>query len=157
MKLIQRVMSAALFALSAMANLVLGCRADFGGQLGPTGFKAAVDLTNCQYHIMRMTGALTVNISSNNVSAAATEAPIGVLQTDPRTNEAASIANFGMSKVVGGGTVTAGAYVTTNASGRCVDAGSGQVVIGRALETLANDGEIGAVFLFPPVRMGSMV
>jgi hypothetical protein len=128
------------------------------GEMRTETFKAAADLRNCLYHIMRFVGAgaganpPTTNIASNAAALKAVGV-IGVLQNAPNTNEHASIAFLGRSKVVGGGTVTGGQYVTTNGSGRAVNAASGDLTIGVALQTAVTDGEIISVLLQPPFRL----
>ena len=135
---------------------LLACFAEFGEQQTIPGFTAAVDLSAKQYHIVRPAGTLTCDIASHALGSSAVGAPLGVLQTDPRTGEAATIAFAGLSKVVTGAAVTVNALVSTNGSGRAIDAVSGSVVIGRAIEATSNDGEVATVLLFPPVRWGSV-
>lgn len=116
--------------------------------------KAAADLRTVQYHIMRLTAAEEVNIASNAAAAFASGA-IGVLQNKPNTNEHATVAVYGVSKVVTGAAVTAGNMLTTNGSGRAINAvtGSQQLVIGRALTATSADGEVARVLLFPVQRL----
>lgn len=158
MKAIQRVFEAALSLIASFAALVLACPsgAQFGDQDTINGLDAAADLRNYQYRVVRMASALTVDVASNAVSAAAAQMPIGVLQNNPNTGEAATVAYQGLSKVVGGGTVTAGALITTNSSGQVVDAASGDITIGRAMQTLATAGHVGTALLLPPVRAASV-
>lgn len=143
-----------MIAIAAMlfANRVLACLAEFGEQQTYPAFKAGDDLTNHQYLVMRLSAINTVKVASNAVAGAATEMAIGVLQNNPGTDEGASVAYQGLSKVVGGAAITAGAMITHNGSGRAIAATSGSTVIGRALNTIANDGEIVTAMLFPPVR-----
>lgn len=103
--------------------------------------KASADLSGKLYHIVRFAGEGLVNQASH--SAAAPDVGIaGVLQNKPEANQAATVGYFGESKVVAGGSLTAGKWITTNGSGRATAAASGDVVIGRALTTAANDGEV---------------
>lgn len=128
--------------------------AEYGYQVAET-FKAAADLRECIYHIVRYVAAgapPTTNIASE-ANGPLGVGIIGVLQNKPNTNQAATVAYFGKSKIVAGGTVTAGKYVTTNGSGRAVNAVSGDLIVGRALDTVANDGEIISALLLPPVRL----
>ena len=116
--------------------------------------KAAADLSGAQYHIMRHSAAETVNIASD-AAAAFSAGPIGVLLNKPKSGEHATVAYLGVAKVVTGAAVTAGLMLTTNGSGRAINAvtGSQQIVIGRALTATSNDGEIADVLLFPAQRL----
>mgnify|MGYP001568524577 FL=1 len=86
----------------------------------------------------------------------ALKGPIGVLQNEPKSGEAATVACLGLTKIRGGGTVTAGAPIAHNSSGMVVDAVSGDVVCGRAMETGTTANEILTAFIFPPVKWGSV-
>ena len=99
-----------------------------------------------------MAAATTVNIASEIAITGLLRGPIGVLQNKPYNGEPAMVVIFGLSKVFGGGTVTAGSYITYDSSGHVVDAVSGSTTIGISLETLTTAGEIGTAFLLPPVR-----
>lgn len=122
--------------------------AEFGPQETITGFAAAADLSGKQYHFVRASAANACNQSSLGGDAAM----LGVLQNNPNTGQAATIAQAGMSKVYAGAAVSANALVTTNGSGRAVTAASGDMVAGRALEASGNDGEVITVMLQAPVR-----
>lgn len=118
----------------------------FGERITYT-MKAGADLSAVQYHIMRRSAADQCNIGSQ----ATTTQLIGVLQNKPAAaNRAATIAFVGHSKVVAGGAVTDGGLITTNGSGRAAAAGSGDVVVGRALATSTTDGEVIDAVLYPP-------
>ena len=111
--------------------------------------EAAADLSAKQYHIVRGSA-----ISKCNMGSAATDSGlIGVLQNKPQSGEFACIADGGISKIVAGGTVTANQLVTTNGSGRAANAGSGDMIVGRALDTATTNGEIISVRLLTPVRL----
>ena len=113
---------------------------------------AARDMRTMQYTIQRAAAAGTVDISSN-AAASHLLGPIGVVTNKPNSGQAATIAYAGEVKVIAGGTVTANALVTTNASGRAANATSGQMVIGRALETATTDGEVVRMQLMSPTAM----
>jgi hypothetical protein len=113
---------------------------------------SAADQRTRQYTIQRAAAAGTCDISSN-AAASHLLGPIGVLINKPNTGQAATIAYAGEVKVVAGGTVTANALVTNNASGRAANATSGQMVIGRALETATTDGEVVRMQLMSPTAM----
>lgn len=57
----------------------------------------------------------------------------GILQNKPAIGEPADICFEGVSKVVFGGTVTRGDYLTTDTSGRLVTATTGQLACGQAM------------------------
>lgn len=66
---------------------------------------------------------------------------LGILTTDPRTNDHGTVVLSGIQKVIAGGAITAGAFVTTNASGRAAAYGSGDIIMGQALTAAAANGE----------------
>src|SRR3972149_1729195 len=99
--------------------------------------EAAADLSAKQYHIVRGSAAN----KCNQGSASTDSGLIGILQNKPQSGEFACVADGGISKVVAGGTVTANGPVTTNGSGRAANAVSGEMVIGRAIDTATTDGE----------------
>ena len=143
--------------LASFAERALACLAEFGEQLTVPGFAAAADLTAAQYSAVRASAANRVNLASEvgGVSGAAKMA-IGILQNKPNTDEAATVAVLGLTKWVAGGTATVNALVTYNSSGRCLDAVSGDIVMGRALEGTTVDGAVITVLLLPPVRWPSV-
>lgn len=145
-----------LTAVGLLSLRVQACAAEFGAQDTWPAVTAATDLRSYQYRLMRFAAAQTVNVASNAVSAAATEIPCGVLQNNPNSGEAASIAYSGLSKAVAGATLTARGLLTTNGSGQVIDAVSGAVIIGRAMEAVAVS-ERASVLLAFPMRAGSVV
>lgn len=144
-------------ALAMFCERTLACLAEYGNQQTITGMSAAADLRNMQYVAVRASAANRVNLASEvgGVSGAAKMA-IGILQNKPNTDEAAAVAYMGMTKWVAGGTATVNALVTYNSSGRCIDAVSGDIVMGRALEGTTVDGAVITVLLLPPVRWPSV-
>ena len=116
--------------------------------------KAAADLSGVQYHIVRFSGADTVNIASQDTSSEM----CGVLQNKPSAaDQHAAVGFLGESKVVAGAAVSANAFITTNGSGRAVAATSGDMVCGRALEAASADGEVIRCLLNPPFRWSGAV
>lgn len=106
----------------------------------------AADLSGAQYAIVRVSAADTCNLASN----AAAQDMVGVLQNKPAaTGRAAQVRVLGETKVVAGAAITAGDLVTTNGSGRAAAATSGQMILGQAISTAANDGELLRVLLKP--------
>ncbi len=105
--------------------------------------EASGDLSAAQFHC--------VEVDSNGqvtVANAAGESVFGILQNKPTAQGvAASIMKDGVSKVVAGAAITAGALVQTNGAGRVVVVGSGDFVVGRALDSVGADGEIVSIGL----------
>ena len=155
MKYISKILTALLGLVVLHAEASLGCRAESGEQMTIPGLTAATSLNNHQYGVVRLAAATTVNIASEVVVPEALKMAIGVLQNKPYVNEPAQVCYMGLSKVFGGGTVTAGAPITYDSSGHVVNAVSGSIVIGRALQTLATAGEIGTALILPPIRWGA--
>lgn len=121
--------------------------ADYG-RLMTRSAKAAADLGNQQYHFVRAPAAGTVNVASE--AAGGANDLIGVLQNKPNTDQAATIAYFGESKIVAGGALTANTFITTNGSGRAAAASSGDMAAGLVLEAAGADGEVVRAQIFPP-------
>lgn len=118
------------------------------------GFSARcdTDFTNLRYHIVRLTGANQINISSD----AAGNDPatlIGVAQTNQVSGRAIKVGYHGESKVVAGGSITVGRWITTNGDGRAAAAGSGDNVIGQALEAPGANGDVFRALIFPVWRL----
>lgn len=95
---------------------------------------AAADLSAAQYKIVQ------VNSSGQAALANATSMTVGVLQNKPSAaGRVATVAIHGVSKVVAGGAITAGARVTSDANGNAVAATTaGDAVIGVALTGAAS-------------------
>lgn len=108
-------------------------------------FTASADLSAKQYHFVKMSGNNTVT-----VCAAITDIPIGVLQNAPASGSAASVALFGITKVVADGTLAAGNVIGTSADGQAdaIAAGTDTTVytMGIALNA-ASAGETVEMFL----------
>lgn len=83
---------------------------------------AGADLSAAQFK------AVKLNSSGNAVLAGAGEFAVGILQNNPASGQAATIATVGaISKAKAGGNITAGATVAVNASGLLVDAAEATV------------------------------
>lgn len=141
---------------AAFAERALGCRAEFGEQVTVPGLTAATSLNHHQYGVVRFAAATTVNICSEVLVSGALKGPLGILQNKPYVNEPAQVCVMGLSKVFGGGTITAGAPISYDSSGHVIDAVSGDVVIGRAMQAAATAGERVTALIFPPVKWGSV-
>lgn len=90
-----------------------------------------------------------VNASGKAVLTGANGVAVGVCQISPNLNEAMTIVHDGISFVIAGGAITAGAPVSSDATGRAVAGGTAP--LGRALETASGAGIQIAVLLFPRV------
>ncbi len=121
--------------------------ASFGRVISRT-MRSGGDLTATQYHVLRQSAANTTLVASN--PGGGSNDVIGVQQNKPDSGQSITIGYFGETKVVGGGTVTAGLLQATNGSGRVIDATSGDLVVGQALETATTDGEVIRLLLRTP-------
>lgn len=111
--------------------------------------QAAADLSAKQYHLVRLSAAGQVNISS----LATTSAGCGVLVNKPTSGQFASVRYGGIDYVVYGAATSANAWITCNGSGRAIAAGSGDMVYGRAIAAASQDGDTIKTLLFPPFRL----
>jgi len=80
-------------------------------------------------------------------AAGAGVASVGVLLNEPTAGQAATVAYSGRLMVEAGGNVTRGAAVCSDAAGACVDAASGDIILGYAREA-GVDGQIIAIDFF---------
>lgn len=105
---------------------------------------ANADLSAKQYHFV------TINSSGNAAATGDGLAGHGVLQNDPSAaGQACNVAIGGQSKVVAGGTCTAGTYVAADTNGRAVNIVSGDFALGLALESATTDGQIISILVMP--------
>lgn len=89
----------------------------------------SVSLATKQFYIVKQHTDGTVILSS-----AATDKHVGIVQNKPAVGMAANIQIGGTAKVIAGGTIAVGAWVTSNASGAAVaTTTAGDVVIGKYL------------------------
>lgn len=110
---------------------------------------AAADLSANQYQFVKINSS-----GQAALAASAGEAVIGVLQNKPTSGQVAQIMVQGITKVLCGGTVTAGDLVASDASGKAktavkatvdstvssaTDAVVGSAVVGRCITTAANN------------------
>lgn len=110
-------------------------------------FTASADLSAKQYHFVKLSGNNTVT-----VCAAITDVPIGVLQNNPTSGQAAEVCLFGVTKVVADGTLAAGDRIGTSADGQAdaIVAGTDTTVttVGQALNA-ASAGDTVEIFFNP--------
>jgi hypothetical protein len=103
---------------------------------------AAADLSSSQFRIV------TVDSNGRAALSNATALSFGVLQNKPGSLQAATVAFEGVTKVVAGAAITAGARVRSDANAAAVPAAvAGNAVIGIALESAGAAGDIIKVFL----------
>ena len=104
---------------------------------------AGADLSSSQFKFVESNSSGTVTVTN-----AAGEYALGVLQNNPASGQAATVAIGGISKVVLGGTVAINDQISTDASGRAIAATTGHKIVGIARKGGAV-GEIGSVLLRP--------
>ncbi len=103
-------------------------------------YKAAADYRLKQYYIMYLSAEGVVTIAS-----AASQLLIGTLENKPNIDENAEVFlnnSNGTGKVIAGGSITLGQYLTADSSGKAVATTSaGDHLIGKALQA-ADSGDI---------------
>lgn len=118
--------------------------------------KPAVDLSQCQYHIMRLVnGVDTVNIASESVWPGM----VGILRNKPSGigRGGATIGLIGEGKVcVGAAISSVMTWFTCNGSGRAIAASSGDMTAGKVLETATADGQFVRCLEVIPFRLGAL-
>jgi len=99
------------------------------------GMVAAEDLSAMQYKIVNVHGDNTVKLR-----VAAGAGVLGVLNNKPENNENATVVVAGLTRCVAGGTISAGAWISTTASGTGLAATSGQYILGKSITGVASGG-----------------
>lgn len=127
---------------------------EFGERVSLT-LTALSDLSAQQYNIVHYVTPRNCDIRS--LGQTLTLGPIGVLENKPEANQAATVTYTGQTRVRAGAAVTAGRTFTANASGRAVHPTSGQLVVGRAIEAAAADGDLISAIIFPAQRLAATV
>lgn len=93
---------------------------------------AAADLSALQYTAVVLTPATAFSVSAASTSGGKI---YGVLQNKPTVGIAAQVRRAGITKMVCGATVAAGAAVMSDAAGKAITAATtGSTIIGQALE-----------------------
>ena len=88
--------------------------AAYEGQQSTFGeLTASADLSAKQYYFVKLSSATQVT-----VCAAITDVPIGVLQNNPTSGQAAIVTTHGLSKMSADGTIAAGNILGTSADGQ---------------------------------------
>lgn len=92
---------------------------------------AGADLSAKRYYIVKLDTAGAIVLA-----AAATQNIVGVLQNKPQSGEAGIYRFGGTTKVIAGGTIAIGDWVTSDSAGKAVATTTdGDITIGRALES----------------------
>jgi len=109
---------------------------------------AAADLSDKQFHFVKLASATTVNVCT-----AITDLPIGILLNNPDTaGDQCIVQIFGIAKVVADGTITAGRWMGTSSDSQAAGITPGSdttvYVMGQAIQA-ASAGETFTMFLNP--------
>lgn len=90
-------------------------------------------MTDKQFYIVQLDATGKIEVAEG-----ATDLIVGVLQNAPGAGEQATYAFGGVAKVISGGTIGVGAWVTTDGNGKAVATTTdGDIVIGRFIGTAA--------------------
>lgn len=89
---------------------------------------AGADLSTKQYYLVKASAG-TVVLAGDGEHA------IGVLQNNPTSGQAATVAIAGVTKAYAGATIAAAAQVASNASGQAATATSAEIILGTNLST----------------------
>lgn len=94
---------------------------------------AGEDMTAKQFYIVQLDATGKIEVAEG-----ATDLVVGVLQNAPYTGEQATYQFLGTTKVIAGGTVNIGDWVTTDSSGQAIATTTdGNITIGRYIGTAA--------------------
>lgn len=113
---------------------------------------AGADLsTTGQYRFVEQSTSGTVTVCNS-----AGENALGVLQNNPASGQAATIAVGGVTKVLAGATIAIGEQIATTAAGKAAVATNGQVILGEAMSG-GGDGSIISMLWRPMAYSGSIL
>ena len=101
-------------------------------------FVAGADLSGKQFYVVKLDAAADGQV----ILADGDTVGIGILQNPPKSGQDASVMLLGMSRGVASGAIANGVEVASDGNGKLKTAAAGDVVIGLANTTAANDGEI---------------
>lgn len=120
----------------SLRSITLEADSSVGVYTGPPGAVGSASPNGGkQYRFVKVTGALTVGLST-----AAADVTVGVLQNKPQqAGGAATVAIRGVSNVVAGEALAAGDGVVPDDEGRAVKVGVGETAVGIALKAGAED------------------
>lgn len=114
--------------------------------VGPYTLLAGADLSAKQFYFVKPNAGTQDSV----VLAAAGDPAIGVLQNKPTSGQGATVASFGISKVVAGGTIAAWDPIAADAAGKAVKAVGSAVVLGYATEAATAAQLVGVMLLARP-------
>jgi hypothetical protein len=117
------------------------------GYTGVPGTPGAADPNygNAQFRWVKVVGARTVGRSTGTADKVLT---VGVCQNKPQVvGEAATVAIRGVSAVLSGAAIAAGAVVTSDSTGRAVTDGAGTFTLGVAIEATTGANQLVPVLL----------
>lgn len=94
---------------------------------------------SAQFLFVAISGSRTVTLDIS-----ATGAPYGVLQNTPASGQAADVGIQGITKMVAGAAIAAGAELMKNSTGQAIAwvSGSANRKVGQALETVTASGQV---------------
>lgn len=106
-------------------------------EIGST-YLASADCSAKQFHYVKQSGAGTATFCN-----ASTDEAIGVLQNKPLSGEAMAIGILGVTKIVAGDVIAAGADLMPDASGRAITAATASnKSYGKAIDAATAAGQI---------------
>ena len=89
------------------------------------------------------TGEIYKAVGTTGAITGAPRSALGILQYGADDGGHVTLGYFGKMKFVAGGAVSAGRGVTVTTSGYFTQAGSGDVIVGRAIDTAVASGAVG--------------
>jgi len=101
----------------------------------------AASFASAQYRFAKLDASGKVIVGTAGASS------IGVVQNKPILGEVAEIVTAGVSKIVAGGAISAGASVTSDSTGRAVTVGGSDSISGYALTASQGAGELIPILL----------
>ena len=112
------------------------------------GLSASADLSAKQYFFVKMSGEKTVDVCS-----AVTDKPIGVLQNDPTSGQAATVCAVGLTKVSGDADLNFGNSIGTSVDGQAAAytaADTTKYIVGQVVEGNTAAGGLATAFVSCP-------
>ena len=107
---------------------------------------AGADLSSSNKHVVELSSDGTIVLAGNGGRA------FGLLLDGPKQGMGSSILVHGVDRAVAGDVITAGAVVTSDASGRVIPATAGTYPVGRALAAAGQAGQVIQVFVNPSMH-----
>lgn len=117
-------------------------------------FIAGEDLSSSQYFFVYLSAADTVSIATSPTAQAST--PIGVLQNDPSSSQAAIVRLHGISRLSANGAISTLDLVTSSTDGQGVTATTAnEMVLGRANSASTAAAQLIELVMTGPSRFSS--